>query len=156
MDTISLNSNLSCESIKLSSISKTETWREFELYISAKHWDGDHEHAVSVTSESIFLSCELLTNLAQAIQTWLTSNDSLRLPFAGKFPLAHASANAEFTLIFEDRSDIISSDDKTVVTSAYRIGRLAGEFSFTTDQSCLRLFATDITRTLRVSAGITK
>lgn len=143
---ISLNSSLSCESIQLFPISVGETHGEFELNINGQHWDGDHEHAIRITAESIFLSCDRLRELVNRIHGWLNSDDCGRLPFIGEFPLTNETANAELNLIFAARSDTISSEDKPVVTANYRIGRMTGEFSFVTDQSCLKLFADEVNR----------
>ena len=153
MDTISLNSNLSYESIQLTPISIGDVYGEFELNLQGQHWDGDHEHAIRLTSESIFLSCDRLRALVERIHAWLESDDAGRISFAGDFPLASNTSTAEFGLTFADRPDTISSDDKPVVTATYRIGRLAGEFSFVTDQSCLANFARDIKRAFAAIAG---
>lgn len=148
---ITLNSNLSYESIQLIPVSMGDCNGEFELRINGQHWDGDHEHAVRLTSESILLSCGRLRLLVDNIHIWLELDSSLA--FAGEYPLAVDTANAELTLIFADRSDTISSDDKPVVTATYRIGRLVGEFSFVTDQSCLKLFADETKRLISTVAG---
>ena len=150
---MTLNSNLSYESIQLTPVSVGETHGEFELSINGQHWDGDHEHAIRLTSESIFLSCDRLRELASQLQAWLESDDCGRLPFTGESPLADDNANAELNLIFAARPDTILPVDKPVVTVTYRIGRLVGEFSFVTDQSCLRLFADEINRTVATIAG---
>lgn len=153
MDTISLNSNLSCESIQLTPIWVGDVRGEFEFCVNGQHWDGDHEHAIRLTSESIFLSCDRLRTFVDRINTWLESGDAGLLSFVGEFPLEDDTANMELSLTFKDRPDIISSDDKPVVTVTYRIGRLAGEFSFVTDQSCLANFARDTNRLLAAIAG---
>ncbi|GAB5405027.1 MAG: hypothetical protein Aurels2KO_32580 [Aureliella sp.] len=148
MSPITLNSSLSYESIQLTPISVGETHGEFELSINGQHWDGDHEHAIRLASESIFLSCNRLRELASKLHAWLESNDCGRFPFTGESSLADDNANAELNLIFAARPDTISSEDRPVVTLIYRIGRLVGEFSFVTDQSCLRFFADEINRTV--------
>ena len=81
-----------------------------------------------------------------------TKDGIRRLPFTGEFPLADDTANAELNLIFAARFDTISLDDKPVVTTTYRIGRLIGGFSFVTDQSCLNLFANEIGRVFTSNA----
>ncbi len=148
---ISLNSSLSYESVQLIPVSVGSSNGEFELRINGQHWDGDHEHTIRLISESMLLSCDRLRLLVDNIQTWLESNSSLA--FAGKYPLAVDTANVELDLIFADRTDTISSDEKPVLTATYRIGRLFGEFSFVTDQTCLKLFADDTNRLFSTIAG---
>jgi len=145
---ISLNSNLSGESIQLTPISVGKSHGEFELSINGQHWDGDHEHSIRLTSESILLSCDRLRELVTRLHDWLNAIDGGRLPFTGEFALTDDAAHVELVLVFADRPDTISSDDKPVVTAHFRIGRLIGESSFVTDQSCLSLFADEIGRTL--------
>lgn len=74
---------------------------------------------------------------------WIQSPNVGINTFAGDYSLA-ADGYSTFDLIFCDRPDTISSVGKLVVTIRFHIGRINGEFSFVTDQSCLRLLANDL------------
>ena len=70
---ISLNSNLSYESLQLIPVSVGNSNIDFQLRINGQHWDGDHEHAIRLSSESIVVSCDRLRLLVDNVQTWLES-----------------------------------------------------------------------------------
>ena len=148
MNPISLNANLSSESIHLLPLFSDEEVGEFELKLRGQHWDGDHQHEIFLESQSILLSKQNLRVLAVDLKNWLNSEEMKDNAFAGDYSLAHETAFAEFKLIFADRDDTIAADEKPVVTTIYEIGCFAGEFSFVTDQSCLTALVRDIERYL--------
>ena len=151
MNPIELNSNLSDESIKLTPISIGASTSEFELRVEANHWDGDHENSVKLLSESIGLSHEQLETVANKVKNWVHTGQAAGQPFSGEFELADDNANASLQLVFGDDEDIISADDKPVVTVTFVASRFSVQFKFVTDQSCLGIFAQQVLDTL---AGI--
>ena len=148
---ISLNSNLSNESIQLTPISIGDNYGEFELCFKGQDWESEHDHSIRLTSDLIILSCDTIRSLVQSIEKWLQHGDPDRYPFNGEFTLAADTSDAQFNLIFAERPDTISPAEKSVVTAKFRFGRLSGEFSFVSDQSCLRLFASALNKTLAES-----
>ncbi|MCP4192559.1 MAG: hypothetical protein GY880_18335 [Planctomycetaceae bacterium] len=153
MDPITLQSNLSCESLVL--VPHGTGFNgigEYELTLSGQHWDGDHEHDIKMHVDSIILSHHKLDELESAIQAWLQTDQVGVSAFAGTFDLT-SHFNSSLRFVFAEREDIISGDDKPVLTVEYSFSRMSGAFCFVTDQSCLALFASGIRSHLLQAAG---
>jgi len=93
------------------------------------------------------LSAARLRELKDRIEAWLGSTQVGTVAFSGEYSLA-ADGYSRLDLIFGPRKDVITSNDKPVVTVGFHIGRVSGEFCFVTDQSCLKLFADDVIRAI--------
>lgn len=113
------------------------------MKINARIWDGDHEQTAAFVVDNLVLSGARLRQLKNDIDDWLGSMHVGTVAFSGEYALA-ADGYSTLDLIFRHREDIITSNDKPVVTIKFRVGRVVGEFCFVTDQSCLRLFADDL------------
>jgi len=85
-----------------------------------------------------------LERLAQLLRSWL----DLPLQQQASTPLVASEElggrfDNHLTLTLGRRSDTISGQN-LVATLTYSLGRFVGEFSFVTDQSCLRIFCDGI------------
>lgn len=147
ISTITLNSNMSGESLELQVGSYRDGLVDCAVKLYARIWDGDHEQSASLSVENIVLSAARLCELRNRIETWLASKQVGAVSFSGEYPLA-ADGYSRLNLIFGTREYIIASSDKPVVTIGFNIGRINGEFYFVTDQSCLTLFAGDVARVI--------
>lgn len=94
----------------------------------------------SIAADGLVLSASRMEQLVDDLTKWLDSPEAGIQSFSGAYPLAR-DGYSKLDLTFHDRADTISSDDKPVVTVLFALGRIRGEFSFVTDQSCLGLFA---------------
>lgn len=139
---------MSAESLELHTVMNQSELVDCALRINARIWDGDHEQSATFSLENLVLSAARLRELKDRIETWLGSPNVGSVAFSGKYSLA-ADSYSTLDLIFCPRNDVIASDDKPVVTIAFHVGRVRGEFCFVTDQSCLRIFADDVIRAIR-------
>lgn len=114
------------------------------LQVNTRIWDDHNETFASVAADRVVLSRESLKRLQRDIKSWLESPDVGIAAFEGDYSLAASRESAALDLVFCSRADVISSSDKPVVTIAFDFGRMKGEISFVTDQSCLGVFATEL------------
>lgn len=113
------------------------------IKINARIWDGDADQTATFSADKLVLSGARLRQLKHEIEDWLGSPHVSTVAFSGEYSLA-ADAYSMLDLISRHRKDIIASKDRPVVTIRLKVGRVVGEFSFVTDQSCLRLFVDDL------------
>jgi hypothetical protein len=104
-------------------------------------WDGEHSFPIETTVEGVCLRACELHSMRYHIANWTSRSldqlivDDLR----GDFDLT-LRAGQRVGISFGPRSDTIS-DRKPVVFIKLSVGNLHAEFHFTTDQSCLAIFA---------------
>ena len=147
--TITLNSNMSDESLVLQVGANKSGLVNCAIAINARIWDGNHDQSSSLAVDNLVLSASRLSELKNRIEVWLASNQDGTVAFSGEYPLA-ADGYSRLDLNFGTRMDTIAPRDKPVVTVVFKIGSINGEFCFVTDQSCLRLFASDVVREIPV------
>jgi len=109
----------------------------------APDWSSDRDLESAGLTAELWLSISSLAELCAAIEAWLETNVTNASLLDGTHHLA-ASEDFVFDLTFGKRCDLISSPEKPVITLQYKLGKLCGEFSFATDQSCLGCFATEL------------
>jgi hypothetical protein len=117
---------------------------ESSIHLRGRHWDGDHTFPFSTSIDGLWLRAAHLTALREHVTRWL------RQPLEG---LVAGDLSADFQLArlpgqsvhvrFGPRPDTISNLNP-VVSITFSAGALQGEFHFVTDQSCLRLFAQEL------------
>jgi len=115
------------------------------LALQDVHWDGDHEHPISLRVEGIFLYQDELIKVCNSIDAWVEQPlDRLaRAEFKAEFRFDVPSQ--DILLRFGKREDLISSQNQAVSLSITS-GRFSSQTSFVTDQSCLRLFSQALRR----------
>lgn len=124
---------------------------ESSLHLGGEHWDGDHSFPFSTTIEGLWLRAADLATLRDHIARWIRQPldrlDAEDLNSA--FELARLPGQS-INIRFGPRSDIVSALNP-VVSIAFAAGALHGEFHFVTDQSCLALFAKELSDELAAS-----
>ena len=109
------------------------------------HWDGDHEHPISLRVEGVFLSRLELNSMCNRIDAWVGQplEKLAGTEFSAEFRFNVPSQ--DILLEFGNRQDLISAQNQGI---AVRItsGRFSSQTSFVTDQSCLRLFSRELRR----------
>ena len=115
------------------------------LVLQDVHWDGDHEHPISLRLEGIFMSRGELMRLCNRIDAWVDQplEDLARAEFAGQFRFNVPSQ--DILLKFGKREDLITAQNQAI-TLRIESGRFSSQTSFVTDQSCLRLFSQELRR----------
>jgi hypothetical protein len=117
---------------------------ECSIHLHGRHWDGDHSFPFSASIEGIWLRSADLAALRDHIAHW-TSRSLEQLvaeDLSGNFELARLPGQSVH-LRFGSRPDTIS-DLNPVVSITISAGAIRGEFHFITDQSCLSLFAQEL------------
>ena len=112
--------------------------------LHGSHWNGDHTFPFSVSLEGLWLCAGELTSLRDHISQWLSQplDHLVAEDLSAEFQLARMPGQSVH-LRFGPRTDTIS-DRKPVVSITYSAGALHGEFHFVTDQSCLAVFAEEL------------
>jgi hypothetical protein len=108
------------------------------------HWDGDHTYRLSSSIDGLWVRSADITELRDHISRW-TGQPLDRLvaeDLSGDFELARLPGQS-IHIRFGPRPDTIS-DLNPVVSITFSAGALHGEFYFVTDQSCLTLFAQEL------------
>lgn len=118
------------------------------IHIRGRHWDGDHTFPFSASIEGLWLRAAGVAALRDHIARWI------RQPLER---LIVDELNADFQLArlpgqsirmrFGPREDTVSSRHP-VFSISFSAGALQGEFHFVTDQSCLALFAEELSTEL--------
>ena len=117
---------------------------ESAIHLRGRHWDGDHEFPFTTSIDGFWLRTADLNALRDHLSRWLRQpldrlvSDDL----SADFQLARLPGQS-LHIRFGPRADTIS-ERNPVVTIAFSVGALRGEFHFVTDQSCLTLFAQDL------------
>ena len=135
-----LNSNREGECFTLERCSASDTVVVVNLVINAPFWDGDHENDCSITAEMMPLSRSSLVTLRETVASWLRTDVTDAQLLNGAHQLA-ADEHFVLDVVFGSRDDTIAPPEKPTVTLRYRIGKLSGQFSFVTDQSCIMNFS---------------
>jgi hypothetical protein len=125
---------------------------ESTILIRGRHWDGDHTFPLSTSLEGIWLRSADLIGLRDDITRWncLPLDHLAAEDLNGSFELARLPGQS-IHIRFGPRQDTVSNRNP-VVSIAFSAGVLRGEFHFVTDQSCLALFAQELSVALE---GIT-
>lgn len=138
---VGLNSNSGGESFTFEFRYATDLEVVVSFTLVAPYWScGDLDLESTVMTAELPLSKNRLSQLRLAIDAWLDADVSNADLLNGKHQLA-AAQDFTFDCLFGRRDDLISSNDKPVVSIQYKLGKLCGEFALITDQSCLRDFA---------------
>ena len=124
---------------------------ESSILLSGRHWDGDHTFPFSTFIEGLWLRSADLAKLRDHIAQWaaLPLERLVADELNGDFKLARLPGQ-HVSLRFGQGSDTIS-DLNPVVSLTFSAGALRGEFHFVTDQSCLTLFAQELSAELSKS-----
>lgn len=145
--TLSASNDLCSLSFDLTSPSTYANAPGFDavLVLQDVHWDGDHEHPISLRVEGVFLCQQELIEMCDRIDAWveLPLDELARTEFKAEFRFDAPSQ--DILLKFGKREDLISAQNQAV-TLRVDSGRFSSETSFVTDQSCLRLFSQALRR----------
>jgi hypothetical protein len=121
---------------------------ECSICLRGEHWDGDHTYRLSSFIEGLWLRSADVTALRDHISHWtrqplncLVSEDLSR-----DFELARLPGQSVHVR-FGPRPDTVSHLNP-VVSISFSAGALHGEFHLITDQSCLALFAQELSAEL--------
>ena len=124
---------------------------EASVHLRGRHWDGDHTFPFSTSIHGLWLGAVDLKSLQEHISRWLCQPLDC---------LTAESLRAEFRLTrlpgqgvqvrFGSRPDPTSTPNP-VVTIALSAGALQIEFHCVTDQSCLAVFARELSAELAPS-----
>ena len=125
-----------------------------DLSLRASYWgQGSDPRDVSLTIHQLLIRRAALEDLEKHLRGWV------ELPMAAlaRTPLEYsADAGGLFdnhiSLSFGPREDLIA-ERHPCVTLRYGLGKLAGEFAFVTDQSCIRDLCDGIRRCLATVAS---
>jgi hypothetical protein len=117
------------------------------ISIQGRHWDGEQSFPISMSIDGLWLRAADLKELHAYISRWLHQPlERLIGDDLSSFELANQPGQRVY-IGFGPRSDTISGLNP-VVTIAISAGKLCGEFHFATDQSCLTMFAQELSAQL--------
>lgn len=123
---------------------------ESSIHLTGRHWDGDHTFPFSILIEGLWLRLSSMEKLRAHIVRW-TGFSLERLvsdELDGAFELA-SLPRQRLAIRFGPRPDSDYNVDHPTVTVSYSAGSLVGESHFVTDQSCLGIFAQEISAELK-------
>jgi hypothetical protein len=139
--------------IELSASAEYAHDRGFESSITLRgeHWDGDHTFPFSTSIEGLWLRAADIVALRDHIARWIRQplERLIADDLSAEFQLARLPGQS-IRVRFGRRDDIIS-ERHPVFTVCFSAGALQGEFHFVTDQSCLALFAEELSTELASS-----
>ncbi len=117
---------------------------ESSIHLRGLHWDGDHTFPFSTSIAGLWLRAADLTALREHVTRWLRQPVECLMAedLSGDFQLGRLPGQSVH-LRFGPRPDTISHLNP-VVSITFSAGSLRGEFHFVTDQSCLSLFAQEL------------
>ncbi len=126
--------------------------QEASIRIEGEFWEGGHDQRLSLTVEGFFLKKSALNILRQRLKEWveLPLEAMTATPLRGQHKLAYDHRQA-FDLFFGPRNDVIATRHQ-VISIDLCAGRLQAQYYFVTDQSCLRMFADDLSALLNADA----
>jgi hypothetical protein len=109
-------------------------------------WSTDDTPEAYLTAKGVLIDSRLLGEFEDGLRRWveLPLDDQVKKPLRVGLKLVSGRGDHQLELRFGPREDLIPSGSNPVVTVIYKFGRLSGEFSFTTDQSCLRNLCEEI------------
>jgi hypothetical protein len=121
---------------------------EGRIILRGQHWDGDHTFPFSTSIEGFWLRSADIVALRDHIARWSRQPiDRLRAgDLSSEFQLARLPGQS-VCVRFGARDDTVS-ERHPVFTVSFSAGALRGEFHFVTDQSCLTLFAQELSTEL--------
>ena len=122
------------------------------ICLAGRHWDGDHDQALSLRVEGVPLCKAALENLATKLSEWssLPLSTMAATPLVGRHVLT-ADSGKTLTISFGDREDIVASGHP-VVSIQLGVGRMRAAYHFASDPSCLRLFVKGLSALLKLDA----
>ena len=114
------------------------------LDFRGEHWDGDHEHDVLIQVEGLWARLADVIDFSKHIGDWvrlsMVNLDPTQLDRKFRFcRLPGQQLDFEFGSVPE-----VISGMNPVITITFAAGKLNGSFRMVVDQSCLNLFATDL------------
>ena len=143
---ISLNST-SSSAMSLDVTSSWDDVLECDFAVDFNHMgDGEHESSGTLTATGICLMASRILNLQNSIQNWLDEPHFKPSGLRGIFELAYFQDDSKLTMSFD-----AGMDDYINVQIEYLFGNLNGMYTIQTDQSCLRLFAGAIGKSVRAT-----
>jgi hypothetical protein len=125
-----------------------DTGFESSIHIRGRHWDGDHTFPFSTSIEGLWLRAADVVALRDHIARWIGQplERLIADELSADFQLARLPGQS-IRARFGPRDDTIS-DRHPVFSISFSTGALHGEFHFVTDQSCLALFAEELSTEL--------
>ena len=118
---------------------------ECDFAVQFSHFgDGDHVGGGELSVQGICLMASRILEMQQVIQNWLKAPEFEPSGLRGVFELAYFADDSKLTMSFG-----AGIDDSIDAMVEYFFGNLNGGFTIQTDQSCLRLFALAIGKTVR-------
>ena len=117
---------------------------ESSIHLRGRHWDGDHTFPFSTSISGLWLRVTDLTALRDRITGWLRQPLECLVArnLIADFQLARLPGQS-VSIRLGPRPDAMS-DLNPVVSIAFSAGALQGGFHFVTDQSCLTIFAQEL------------
>jgi hypothetical protein len=117
---------------------------ESSIHLRGRHWDGDHTFPFSSSISGLWLRAADLAALREHVFQWLRQPLACLIveDLSADFQLARLPGQS-LQVRFGPRPDTISGLNP-IVTIAFSSGTLWGEFHFVIDQSCLALFAQEL------------
>ncbi|WP_150107617.1 hypothetical protein [Pedosphaera parvula] len=124
---------------------------ESSIRLNGIHWDGDHTHPFQTAINGLWLMAEDLMALRDYIVNYINQPLDRLNPedLKGEFELARLP-DQSLRFRFEPESGSSSKLNPEVFITM-TAGRLRSEFHFVTDQSCLAIFAREMSAPLRGS-----
>jgi hypothetical protein len=121
---------------------------ESSIHLRGQHWDGDHTFPFSTSIKGLWLRAVNLEALRDHIVRWTGQPMEQLRPegLSADFELARLPGQS-VRVRFGPRPDTIS-DLNPVVSITFSAGAMEGKFHFVTDQSCLALFAQELSGAL--------
>ena len=121
---------------------------ESSITLRGEHWDGDHTFPFSTSIEGLWLRTTDIVALRDHIARWLRQplERLIADELSAEFQLARLPGQS-ICIRLGPRDGTIS-DRHPVFTVYFSAGALQGEFHFVTDQSCLALFAEELSTEL--------
>jgi len=129
----------------------SEAGFESAIQLRGQHWDGDHTHPLSGSIDGLWLRSADLKGIRDHISHWLDRplNYLVAEELNREFELARLPGQT-IRIRIGPRQDT-TSHLNPVVSITFSAGGLRGEFHFVTDQSCLALFARELSAQLAES-----
>ncbi len=117
---------------------------EGSITIRGQHWAGDHTFELGTSIDGMWLRAADVAALHDHIARWLRQplDRLIAVDLNAEFELARLPSQS-VKLRFGARDDTISGRHP-VVSISFSAGALQGAFHFVTDQSCLALFAEEL------------
>ncbi len=114
------------------------------VHLRGEHYDGDHTHDFAVRVDGLWGRLADVISLRDHIAAWVSRPMADLDPrlLDREFRLCRLPGQ-ELDLAFGTRSDVISGENP-VLTISFAAGKLKGECYLVADQSCLDVFAREL------------